>query len=768
MDSHQQPSNPGTLKASLTRLERVLTESEEPVADLRRLAEPPRLDFLFRLELATILRAGPASEISPRRLLAAAQRAAATGALPLATPGSLRRTLGETAGRLRDAGAWHPDRPLWWSPLPESSMEEDLWRRARDLGRALPGDDLLAGAFSPGPGSPRWLSLPALVPAPLIRTAHGELDAARFGGALELERAGIGAGGRISSRRSDSVLYLTGLESELLQLAPTFAAIAQWCLAHLGERLSRALPGCSGSPRRGASGIFRPRKAMLARYPAPSAGYRAHLDNPGGASDNGRILTLVTYLNAPGEECAGGEIAVWSPGAATTTPPAAVLPAAGGSAVLFDAREVAHQVLPVREGPARWAMILWFSDRPQQDPAPPPVPEPSLSSVLLPATDPPLPAGRMLFHELAEDASAGRVTVRTAGAARPRVGIVATVYRGGDRLDAWCRHHLDLGVDHLALVFDRLEEPAEAADAERLRAEHPPERLTVWSGSRLAADRWGALGAKARGALTPEARGDLERFARGDAACWAVAARQTLNAGVALEAARVDELGGVPLDWLLHLDADELFYLEGDGRGGADLHRHFSAAGEAGFRLLRYANHELLDRAGEAPRFKRNPYLAAARLGAGGWSMLVAHLEMAQSDPRPYFRGYFNGKSAVAVAHAAGAAGVHGWRLEVDAPQAACFLAGPSVLHYHFADAAAFRCKYLAAEAAGEPPDPPLFEPSPVEVAAFERIRTLRREGAGEAAVERGLDELHAEMTTFSKNDVEMLEAAGLIFEPKV
>ncbi len=34
--------------------------------------------------------------------------------------------------------------------------------------------------------------------------------------------------------------------------------------------------------------------------------------------------------------------------------------------------------------------------------------------------------------------------------------------------------------------------------------------------------------------------------------------------------------------------------------------------------------------------------------------MLVAHLEMAPTDPRPYFAGYFNGKAAVAVA-AAGA-----------------------------------------------------------------------------------------------------------------
>ncbi len=750
MDSQPTPPT-GNLRAELNRLERLLIDDAAP-GDLRRLAEPRRLDFLFRLELSAILRTGPGAEVSPHDLLAIAQRAAAAGTLPLATPATLRRILRDVAGRLRDAGAWHPDRPLWWSPLPAPAMEEDLWRHAGDLGEALPPDELLAEAFSQDPGSPRWLSLPALVPAPLLRTAYGELDAAHLGGALGLERAGVGAGERISSRRSDSVLYLAGTESELLAAAPTFAAIAQWYLTHLGNRLERALPSR-------ASGIFAPRKVMLARYPAPSAGYYPHLDNPGGEDDNGRTLTLVTYLNAPGEECAGGEIAVWSPGTATSAPPAAVLPASGGSAVLFDAREVAHRVLPVKEGPARWAMALWFSDSPQQDPASPPVPEPSLTSVLLPVMDPPLAAGRVLFHELGEDGAAGRISVRSADSSRPRVGIVATVYRGGAGLDAWCEHHLALGVDHLVLVFDRLEEPGEAADAERLAARHPPERLTVWSGSRLAAERWQTL--------SLEARGDLERFARSGAACWAVAARQTLNAGVALEAARSGELGGAPLDWLLHLDADELLLLEGAGRGGATLHEHFSAARDAGFRLLRYVNHELLHRPGAAPRFKRNPHLAAARLGAGGWQVLVKHLAMAQTDPRPYFTGYFNGKSAVAVAHAAAAAGVHGWRLAVDAPEAVRFLAGPSVLHYHFADAAAFRRKYLQAEAAGET-DTLLFEPSPVEVTVFGRIRALRRDGADEAAVERGLDALHAGMIAFTDDDVELLEAAGLILEPEV
>ena len=741
------------LRQELDDLELLLIGDGDPLSEIRELAGPERLDFLFRLELAAILRAGPAAEVSPRRLLVTATRAAEGGALPLATVVALRRTLRRLTERLYAAGAWHPARPMWWSPLPEPMSIEELWRRAGGVEEILRSrDDRLTAAF--GDTGDRWLGLPELVPASLVGTLHGQLEAAHDAGALDLERAGVGADGRISSRRGDSVLYLDGTEPELLAAAPAFAALAQWCLAHLADHLTTALPE--------EYRIYPPAKVMLARYPAPSVGYRPHLDNPGGDHDNGRTLTLVVYLNAPARECNGGEIVVWHAGASTSEPPAAVLPAASGSGVLFDARAVAHQVRPVQDGPARWAMALWLSDSPIAPSAlAPQVPELAVIDALLPIEDPPLAPGKVLFHELEGGASdrlgGGEITVHTAPRARPRVGIVTTVYRGGAALDAWCDHHMALGIDHLVLVFDRLEDPAEAADAERLAAHYPRKRLTVWPGAQVA-ERWGTLSANARG--------DLERYARSGAACWAVAARQTLNAGVALETARGDALGGAPLDWLLHLDADELLFLEGAGRGGASVHEHFTAAAEAGLHLLRYTNHELLNRHGDRLRFKRNPHLAAARLGATGWSQLTAHLEMAQTDPRPYFTGYFNGKSAVAVAHGTAAAGVHGWRLEKLDPATRRFLAGPSILHLHFPEADAFRHKYLAAEAAGDPPDTPLFEPSPVEVAAFERIRSLRREGADEVAVARGLDELHRTLTTFSDVDVELLEAAGLIFEP--
>ncbi|MEM7355846.1 MAG: 2OG-Fe(II) oxygenase [Acidobacteriota bacterium] len=752
--TREQPESsprPVGLRAQLAQLEAILASADERLAQLRQLADPHRLAFLFRVQLGSILRGAADSQLTPGGLLAVAQQAAATGILPLTGVAALRRSLEQLTDRLRQAGAWDAHQPMAWDPLPLLSPEEERWTHLEALGQTLPIDEPLADAFADRAAASGWLALPDLLPAELITEVHHQLEAAQRQDQLTLERAGVGAEQRLSTRRSDSVLYLSGLEPELLRTAPTVAALIQYCLDELGERWAERLPGRT---------IFPPQKAMLARYPAPSGGYHAHLDNPGGDDDNGRTLTLVLYLNAAGEACRGGEIALWSAGVSTSEAPSHLATAAGGSGVLFDARTVAHQVQPLREGPARWALTLWFSDTPQRPPASPPIPELSRTDVLLPIDKPRLPAETLLFHELDDDHPAGEIVVYRVHRRELRVGIVCTVYRGGSALDAWCAHHLKLGIDHLVLVFDHLDELQEAADAARLQARYGADRLTVWSGELLASERWQTLAD----------RQELERFARSGASNYAVAARQSLNASVALEAARDDELGGAPLDWLIHLDGDELFVPEGDGRGGAGIDDHFAAASEAGLHLLRYLNHELLEPPcdGQPPRFKLNPRLAATRLGPVGWAKLTAYLDMAQSDRRPYFRGYFNGKSAVAVDRAKCAAGVHGWTLEQPSPSASRLLAGPSILHCHFASADAFRRKYLAVADSPILEGPPLFEPSPVEVATLERIHQLRRSGADEETLHQSLDNLHAELTTFSEAEIEVLQAARLILTPRL
>jgi hypothetical protein len=729
------PQDPSRL---LPLLERAMAAPDRLPDELRP-ASPADLDLAFAYELALLVRQGPrgaGDPASPAALLGVAQRAAALGAVSWSTPVELRSRLTRLEARLREAGAWHPDRPLWWSPLPPSTPSEVLWNRLDEGLKA-------SGA---GPSSP-WQVYPRLLAEDALRDLASEMEESHAEGRLPLEPGGIGAEGRRAPQRSDEVAYRSGLEPALLAAAPRLAVLLQWLLGRFATQIAESLP---------ERNLQAPATAMLARYPAPSAGYLPHLDNPGGPVDNGRAFAFILYLNPPGRECAGGEIALWPPGARVTAPPGLVLPPRGGSAVLFDARAVPHQVKPLEPGPPRWSIVLWLQDA--LAPAAPrfPIPELTLTDALQAIPDPPLPPDALLVHELAGDAPSGRILVRPKSAERPRVGLVATVYRGGEELDAWCEHHFRLGFDHAVLVFDHLEEPEEAADAERLRARYPEERLTVWPGRETAAARWPAL---------PDfpQRDDLLRWAAAGAASFAHASRQALNATAALAAARAGELGGSALDWLLHLDADERFRLEGDGRGGADLHEHFAAAAAAGLSLVRYLNHELLLpwEPGTPPRFKRNPRLAVARHGPAGWRSLVAALRMGQTDPRPWFLGYHNGKSAVAVPHGLAAAGVHGWHLDEPSRKEE-LVAGPSILHLHRSTPEAFRRKYLAVAAAPWEGSQP-FEPSPAEQAAVALLRSL--EGADSDAVDRELAALYRRLTTFTRGELEVLEEAGLIFD---
>lgn len=746
----------------LALLEDLFSAPDPDPDSLRALGGPDELSTLVVLLTLRAVRRGPApASLQPAGILARAEQAALAGVLPVAAVSEARRLLGDAAEEVKQAGAWDLAAPLWWEPLPPPSLLEAAGARLRGevAPRDLfpPAESVLAAAFR-GEGARRWIGLPGLLSSDFLAVLGEELAAARASGRLELAREGVGASGRLSVRRSDDVLYLNGLEEGLPAEAPHLAGLVQTLLARLPRWLAAA----------GEEGLAAPQTAMLARYPAPSAGYAPHLDNPGGEADSGRALTFVLYLNPPERPCAGGEIALWDAGGDVTAEPAAVFPARGGTAVLFDSRIIPHQVRPLEEGPERWALTLWLQSGRAAAPLAesPPAPRLSVDDVLYGVPTPPLPAGTVLFHEIDGPDPAGRmriVRIEPPQEETPRAGIVATVAGGGEALFAWCEHHLALGFAHLLLVFDRLEDESESALAIRL-AERFGERLSVWSGKATERERWGTLPASAELAAARER-------AAGGTTSYAVSARQVLHATAALEAARAGALGGEPLDWLLHLDADELFVLEGDARGGGSLANHFAAAGVAGYRQIRYLNHELLLpwSPGDPLRFKLNPRLAEARLGSGGWAGLAAFLAMAQTDRRPYYHGYFNGKSAVSVPAGREAAGVHGWTLSPETPpEAAAFVAGPAILHFLCPTREAFCRKFLAKAASPPPEGPPPFPLSPVEEAVMAEIRALESAGAFPEALASRLGELYTELVCFRPTEIELLEEAGLLFLPRI
>ena len=144
---------------------------------------------------------------------------------------------------------------------------------------------------------------------------------------------------------------------------------------------------------------------------------------------------------------------------------------------------------------------------------------------------------------------------------------------------------------------------------------------------------------------------------------------------------------------------------------------------------------------------------------------MVADLAMGDAAARPYFHGYVNGKSAVAVPRGVAAAGVHGWRVEPGAREQSAVLAGPSVLHHHFASAEAFCRKYLALAGTDGTEGPILFEPYKADRLALELVGELRRDGASHREMEARLMELRQRLTRFSAEETEILEAANLLLE---
>ena len=166
------PTAPTGLRQRLISLERTLPRSAQPLADLGGMGDPHDLHTLFYLQLCTTVKRGPADDpqagLTPHRILSVAQQAAETGILPLSTPPALRQCLRELEARLVQAGAWHPDEPLWWQPLPTPTALEMLWQTWQEAAGSpldLPPGEQIARALA---GAGAHLHLPSLSGTPGI------------------------------------------------------------------------------------------------------------------------------------------------------------------------------------------------------------------------------------------------------------------------------------------------------------------------------------------------------------------------------------------------------------------------------------------------------------------------------------------------------------------------------------------------------------------------------------------------------------------------
>ena len=203
---------------------------------------------------------------------------------------------------------------------------------------------------------------------------------------------------------------------------------------------------------------------------------------------------------------------------------------------------------------------------------------------------------------------------------RSRVAIVTTLRDAGRMLESFVAYHLRTGFAHLFLFFDDPADPGLARFAD-----HP--MITAVAHDERLRKRWTAL---------PEYDG-LAEFIDSE-----VMVRQVLNAGLAMEMAR--EQG---FDWLLHIDADELFFSI-----TRPVPEFFFEALSQPFDTISYQNLEavpekldIVDPFREVDLFKLPPGMEV-----GHGNEIARLLADTPQIPPMRFHFYANGKSAVRLA----------------------------------------------------------------------------------------------------------------------
>lgn len=219
-----------------------------------------------------------------------------------------------------------------------------------------------------------------------------------------------------------------------------------------------------------------------------------------------------------------------------------------------------------------------------------------------------------------------------------RAGIVTTVKDFAALADSWCAYHLSVGFDHLFIYFD------DAAEMARLNllARFSSDRITCIPHDDRLRTAWKRLPRTAE-ALIAHASEEVQT-------------RQQLNARHAMGLAVC-----MGLDWLLHIDADELFHPGACG----DAASHFRQLAADGVETFCYMNYEAVPEAhgvrnpfGELSLFKRC-IEAVKRTPA---SIEAVNVWLARSpDGGSYFYYYDNGKAAVRVHPEATTLSVHEW-----------------------------------------------------------------------------------------------------------
>jgi len=185
-------------------------------------------------------------------------------------------------------------------------------------------------------------------------------------------RPGLVAGGRVGKgervvnrdiRSDELAFYAAGTLSYYDTATPNSAGDEKEIVLHSVDALLKEIDAFikkllpKVSELRDKHTVLLRSKAMLTCYPGNGSKYTRHVDNP---NENGRILTVIYYLNASyNKETDGGEIMLHIPDGSSEKE-FIVEPVADRLLVFWSDMRVPHQVLPSHAG--RMAVTVWYTD----------------------------------------------------------------------------------------------------------------------------------------------------------------------------------------------------------------------------------------------------------------------------------------------------------------------------------------------------------------------------------------------------------------------
>lgn len=205
-----------------------------------------------------------------------------------------------------------------------------------------------------------------------------------------------------------------------------------------------------------------------------------------------------------------------------------------------------------------------------------------------------------------------------------KVAIVTMLRNAEEVLDSFITYHLSIGFSRLYLFFDDPNDPSihlarKYPDVTVIRNDQKLQQF--WKKTRLYASR-------------PEYREFLDSQLR---------PRQALNVEIGIQLALRDEV-----DWLFHIDSDELFYLRGQ-----TVQEHFQDLTDRNIRHVVYRNYESITESCEVSNYFREATLFKKNIpGTLSPQLRAKYNRVLKSIPRfaeNFFLYYNIGKSAARV-----------------------------------------------------------------------------------------------------------------------